>query len=924
MNRIIKEFWKRRKYRLSDRGIRLDSKKGHGNTKLPFGLCKKEGIEIKPDWTPKDAWDALKGKGYDPGEEYKKLGGEKKEEPKIEEKPKNSLNYMGDTYNDLLVNLDYGSCSLYGENSRGEKTRILGFMTKGDMYIFLNENGIKSIKTNEGKEIKIDNIPKHDFKIADQWYTNPEIKRFAGEYVFMAKNMDGGIEKISFSPNLIYLKKTAEDVGAKNIEYDEEIKKELNEYENKFKKGNGECFENEGRLWSDISISIRSFRAKDINGEEKAFSFKDKYEMYKFLKENGVKKIKDYDGMKDISDVEIKEKIGESESENLYSFNTKVEQDPLGNKYIKVEMDLGGDRRANIECKSSKKINEILSKYGLDMNSKGINIEEDVLKELKKLDKVEEEKEHRKEERLKKEESRRLEKEKPEYSKMRIPGGDVYVKDIKVIGNVSDGYGIIGIDDLGRTVEIKEKKYPYDIIMDKLDDEGIENYKFGDASTDSDSGYVDGKKITDIKIKFKQSTEQYYISGDEEGGFWSSFTSKESFDTEEEAAKFLQDNGINSYRSVDGTKITKENNFTEKDPPAFGMTHIKILKKGKDYYVIANTKRFGKRAEMFKASSEEECRKWIEEKGANKEVNLVREVPNSNVSRPHIGKSIEKFDDRRIEFIESSSYGAANLDNLNDEEQEKATEMLTELFSKGSFRMARGSSRFFSILQDWRFKNQFETGSSSGLLSLDRRTGVAKKLFGASEMLPGKDREKYGYLGIDNTAEDMNSNKAYWYGDIKIKFKKDSLKDRATYTFGDSLDESSPCAGYAGDKPTIEGMSTTASYVIRDLLDEYEKYKKGEINYNDLYESAHRICGIGYVECQYHDDLTMDDVDEITAKSKKELRATFFGRDKEESKKILKRMKDSGIKFYYAEGTQKTGRTLKDAYEYLEKNLIDI
>ena len=45
----------------------------HGNTKIPFGLCQREGISIDPKWTPKDAWDALAGKGYSAGEVYKTL-----------------------------------------------------------------------------------------------------------------------------------------------------------------------------------------------------------------------------------------------------------------------------------------------------------------------------------------------------------------------------------------------------------------------------------------------------------------------------------------------------------------------------------------------------------------------------------------------------------------------------------------------------------------------------------------------------------------------------------------------------------------------------------------------------------------------------------------------------------------------------------
>ena len=46
---------------------------GHGNTKIPFGLCQREGINVDPKWTPKDAWKALEGKGYSAGEVYKEL-----------------------------------------------------------------------------------------------------------------------------------------------------------------------------------------------------------------------------------------------------------------------------------------------------------------------------------------------------------------------------------------------------------------------------------------------------------------------------------------------------------------------------------------------------------------------------------------------------------------------------------------------------------------------------------------------------------------------------------------------------------------------------------------------------------------------------------------------------------------------------------
>lgn len=37
--------------------------------RLPFGLCKRYGVKIEDWWTPRNAWDALKGRrGIDPRE----------------------------------------------------------------------------------------------------------------------------------------------------------------------------------------------------------------------------------------------------------------------------------------------------------------------------------------------------------------------------------------------------------------------------------------------------------------------------------------------------------------------------------------------------------------------------------------------------------------------------------------------------------------------------------------------------------------------------------------------------------------------------------------------------------------------------------------------------------------------------------------
>ena len=93
----IDAYRKRRNKRLAARGFRLDDDDengggkrggGHGNTKIPYGLCQREGIEVKAGWTPKDAWDALAGKGYSASEVYKELKETGKVAPKTSKEAK--------------------------------------------------------------------------------------------------------------------------------------------------------------------------------------------------------------------------------------------------------------------------------------------------------------------------------------------------------------------------------------------------------------------------------------------------------------------------------------------------------------------------------------------------------------------------------------------------------------------------------------------------------------------------------------------------------------------------------------------------------------------------------------------------------------------------------------------------------------------
>lgn len=59
-------------------------KESHGNTRLPFGLCERYGIQLPNGATPRDAWDALKGKtGLTPDDFYRDLRQKEKNDANV-------------------------------------------------------------------------------------------------------------------------------------------------------------------------------------------------------------------------------------------------------------------------------------------------------------------------------------------------------------------------------------------------------------------------------------------------------------------------------------------------------------------------------------------------------------------------------------------------------------------------------------------------------------------------------------------------------------------------------------------------------------------------------------------------------------------------------------------------------------------------
>ena len=148
--------------------------------------------------------------------------------------------------------------------------------------------------------------------------------------------------------------------------------------------------------------------------------------------------------------------------------------------------------------------------------------------------------------------------------------------------------------------------------------------------------------------------------------------------------------------------------------------------------------------------------------------------------------------------------------------------------------------------------------------------------------------EKYGYLADKDTERDFQLSGASHYGGVMIKFKRDNVFGRTTFTADDSLAPaldfdlvpsklSSPSWTSLGQE-TVSGGDRK---VLKALRSAYE----GEVGPIDYCRQA----GSLYIELQFHGELTLDDIEEVVFRPK------WYGSDVKDP--LKKMMDDLGIKW---------------------------
>lgn len=227
------------------------------------------------------------------------------------------------------------------------------------------------------------------------------------------------------------------------------------------------------------------------------------------------------------------------------------------------------------------------------------------------------------------------------------------------------------------------------------------------------------------------------------------------------------------------------------------------------------------------------------------------------------------------------------IKELTVEQIELIGNKMSEVINNSEYAMRVNSKILDTILDDGRFKNQFETKTSGGALNFDYRKKATKQLFGKGAIKDVKNYEKYGYLGTKDFIEDAHDYKIQQYGNCIIHFDKKYLKNKVTYTLDDSLGQALNKVTVAGDSENPRANGINKKH-LKEWVPWFEKRRNKMLEISDFMKDT----PIRYIELQYHGELKIDFINEIC----------FTGQYTEVPDELVKKIKSKGTKVFKLEG----------------------
>lgn len=270
----------------------------------------------------------------------------------------------------------------------------------------------------------------------------------------------------------------------------------------------------------------------------------------------------------------------------------------------------------------------------------------------------------------------------------------------------------------------------------------------------------------------------------------------------------------------------------------------------------------------------------LERRARNPETGKVEYVPADMSYKEWYSKYVDKDEkEQKNAFMDSFSNGLdlkqktlSNFDHyarkwyndyvenqLSFEDIESASNRIKDVLENSELSMRFKSENIDKLIDSTRFLNQFETGTSGGTVNLKYRRQASEQLFGLQgKRLKKHDFEKYGYFGNKDPYEDFLYNSKSWggvsqYGDVIVRFSKDKMLSRTTFTINNSLGPA-VYKDLVADNPNSPHLLSIDKNYIQEYVD-LLKNKNARTP-----EELTKTLGIRYIEAQFHGDVGLTDI----------------------------------------------------------------
>ena len=266
--------------------------------------------------------------------------------------------------------------------------------------------------------------------------------------------------------------------------------------------------------------------------------------------------------------------------------------------------------------------------------------------------------------------------------------------------------------------------------------------------------------------------------------------------------------------------------------------------------------------------------------GSSKAEETKVEEPPKDVLRPDMPSMVtQKYFDEKYSKVNISGNKGINehikkhiieIENSNDlyyereakkrgltveQFKEKMQMMVESIVGRSTGYIVAKNSLIDNILTEGRFKTQFETGTSEGVLCEDSRNVTELVYFGFDKKTEKREmRPIYGFFTdhahgvINNTGSIPPPRTVSQYGDVCFEVKGEKFYRDATITFKDSL----------GSERSMAAVPVSAPHFTAFNPSHYDNLVK---MYNDKVSSSE--AGHSYVEAQYHGQLKLTDIEKI-------------------------------------------------------------